>query len=67
MKRILTLLVLVGMIFAAVPKAALADDGAPFKASFAVAFASTPNTSAPPVTYCGGAPLLMVVEPHGDG
>jgi hypothetical protein len=50
-----------------VPKAALADDGAPFKASFAVAFASTPNTSAPPVTYCGGAPLLMVVEPHGDG
>ena len=67
MKRILTSLALAAMIFAVAPQAALADEGAPFKASFAVAFAGTPNTGTPPVTYCGGAPLLMVVEAHGDG
>jgi hypothetical protein len=67
MKRILTSLALAAMCFAVASKAALAEDGAPFKASFAVAFASTPNTGTPPVTYCGGAPLLSVVEAHGDG
>jgi hypothetical protein len=66
-KRILTSLALAAFAFAVASPAALADDGKPFKASFAVAFASTPNTGTPPVTYCGGAPLLSVVEAHGDG
>ena len=67
MKRILTTLTLAAMTFAVAPKTARAEEGAPFKGSFAVTFASTPNTTTPPVTYCGGAPLLMVVEAHGDG
>jgi hypothetical protein len=67
MTKLLGSLALAAFIFAVAPKAALADDGRPFKGSFAVAFASTPNTGTPPVTYCGGAPLLMVVEAHGDG
>jgi len=64
MKRILTSLVLAAMTFAIAPKAARADE-VPFKGSFAVAFAASPNTGN--VAYCGGTPLPIVVEAHGDG
>jgi hypothetical protein len=65
MKRILTSLALAAMTFAVAPKAALADDGVPFKGSFTVAFAASANTGN--VAYSGGTPLPIVVEAHGDG
>ena len=46
------------------PKSGLAYD-VPIQASFAVAYSATPNTGM--VTYCGGAPLPVKVEAHGDG
>jgi hypothetical protein len=64
MKRILTSLALAAMTFAVAPRAALADD-VPIKGSFAVTYAATPNTGN--VAYCGGTPLPVAVEAHGDG
>ena len=65
MKRILTTLTLAAMTFAVASKTARAEEGAPFKASFAVAFAASANTGN--VAYCGGTALPVAVEAHGDG
>ena len=61
-----SLMVALALVFVAsiVPRAALADR-LRLQASFAVAFAGTPNS--PPVAFCGGQPLEFKVEAHGDG
>jgi hypothetical protein len=65
MRKLLGPLALSAIIVAVAPRAALAEEGVPFKATFTVAAAVTPNSGK--VTYCGGAPLDLAVEAHGAG
>jgi hypothetical protein len=64
MTKLLGSLALAAVTVAVAPKPALAYE-VPIQASFAVAFSTTPNAGN--VTYCGGTPLPMMVEAHGNG
>jgi hypothetical protein len=59
----LRLLALAGIAIVLTPRAALADEGVHFKATFAVAFTATANTSG--ASFCGGAPYPVAIEAHG--
>lgn len=61
----LGLSLLASMSFVLAPKRARADDGAPIKGTFAVAFSVMPNTTG--ASFCGGTPSGVVVEAHGTG
>jgi hypothetical protein len=63
MKRILTSLTLVAMTFAVAPQAAPADDGVPFKGSFAVAFAAAPNPLASGAHEAGEGDAVVMRRP----
>ena len=65
MKRTFSMVALAIVFAAVVPQRAGAADRLHLQASFAVAFAATPNS--PPVAYCGGPALDFKVEAHGDG
>jgi hypothetical protein len=65
MTKLVGSLTLAAMTFAVAPQAVLADDGAPIRGSFAVAFSGTPNTGH--VAYCGGTAGTVAIEAHGDG
>jgi hypothetical protein len=47
------------------PSAARADDGVPLRGAIAATAAASPNTAN--AVFCGGSPLSLVVEAHGDG
>lgn len=64
MTKLIGSLALAAMTAAVAPKPALAYD-VPIHASFVVGYAGTPNTGM--LTYCGGTPLPVAVEAHGDG
>jgi hypothetical protein len=64
MTKILGSMALAAMTVAVAPKAALAYD-VPIHASFVVGFSATPNSGK--VAHCGGDPLDIEVEAHGDG
>jgi hypothetical protein len=64
MTKLLGSLALAAMTFAVTPQAALAEEKVTIEASFAVAFSAKPNNG---VAYCGGTPLALAVEAHGDG
>jgi hypothetical protein len=65
MKRIFSIVTLAAIFAVAVPHQAVLADKLHLQASFAVAFAATPNS--PAVAYCGGPALDFKVEAHGDG
>jgi hypothetical protein len=64
MTRRLVILALAAITFAVAQKAP-AEEGAPIRATFTVAFAGIPNTAGR--SYCGGAPMAINVEAHGAG
>jgi hypothetical protein len=64
MTRRLVILALAAITFAVAQKAP-AEEGAPIRATFTVAFAGIPNTAGH--SYCGGAPMAINVEAHGAG
>ncbi len=49
------------------PLAAWGEDGMPFQGTIAVTATASPNTGNPSAVYCGGAPLMLVAEGHGNG
>jgi hypothetical protein len=57
------LLTTVALVLA--PAAATADNDVPLRGAIAVTAAATPNTS--DTVFCGGSPLALVVEAHGNG
>jgi hypothetical protein len=61
------LVLLAAMSFVLAPKRARADEGAPIKGTFTVAFSVRPNTGGD--TFCGGSsdPSGVTVEAHGAG
>jgi hypothetical protein len=65
MKTILGSLALAAMTVALAPQAALADDGVPIQGAFAITATARPNTGG--VSFCGGPPLALAAEGHGNG
>jgi hypothetical protein len=65
MKRSVSSIILTMAWAIATPSQAVLADKLHLQASFAVAFAATPNS--PPVAYCGGPALDFKVEAHGNG
>ena len=61
-----SLLLLAAITPAILPSALLAQ-GVPLKGAFAVTGAVLPNNGTPPNVYCGGEPLALTVEAHGNG
>jgi hypothetical protein len=61
----LSVLALAATIAAFAPERARANENVPFKGTFSVAYSATPNTAG--ATYCGGSPLDVAVEAHGNG
>lgn len=63
-----TWLVMSGVL-ALLPSVVRATDtvSVPFEGVIAVTATASPNVSAPPAVFCGGSPLTLVAEGHGNG
>jgi len=61
-----SLLLLATITAALLPSTVLAQ-GVPIQGAFAVTGAVLPNTGSPQNVYCGGEPLALTVEAHGNG
>lgn len=61
----MAMLLLAAVTVVLIPKKARADEGAPFRGTFTVAFSVMPNTVGD--SFCGGAPTGVSVEAHGNG
>lgn len=47
--------------------AARAEETVPFEGTVSLTATAAPNTGSPAAVYCGGSPLALVVEAHGNG